>query len=152
MELKSSAFAAGEVLPARYSCDGEGVNPPLQICNVPAQTRSLALIVDDPDAPMMIPRKLAWVHWVLYDMPPTLEEIAENSSPPGIVGNNQLGKPGWTPPCPPDKEHRYFFKLYALDCQLQLPPGASKDQVEKAMEGHVLAKAELIGRYDRKRH
>ncbi len=137
-QLTSPAFKHNQMIPVKYTCKGEDISPPLHIQNIPAGTEALVLIVDDPDAPMG-----TWVHWVVYDILPS-EYIAENSVP-GRQVVNSFGKIEYGGPCPPSGTHRYFFKLYALDTRLMsLEEGTLKDVV-KAMEGHVLGKAELIG-------
>ena len=138
MKITSSAFGHKQMIPQKYSCKGDDVNPPLEISGFPEGTKSLALIVDDPDAPMG-----TWVHWVVFDIPVT-NEIPENSIP-GKQGYNNFDRNDWGGPCPPSGTHRYFFKIYALDTVLNLPEGVKKNQVEKAMQGHVLDKAELVG-------
>lgn len=151
IELTSPAFAHGEAIPARYSCDGDDISPPLQWQNVPAGTESLALIMDDPDAP-----RGTWVHWVLYDLPPETSELPENAAMAGSLpggssqGTNSWNRLGFGGPCPPSGTHRYFFKLYALDTQLDLAAGATKDQLLVAMEGHILGQGELVGTYARR--
>jgi Raf kinase inhibitor-like YbhB/YbcL family protein len=149
MKLTSSAFTNGGKIPFVYTCDGKNINPPLSLSDVPAQVKSLVLIMDDPDVPVSVRKDRMWVHWVVYDMPTTVKAIQENSNPPGTSGKNTSGKLGYDGPCPPDREHRYFFKLYALDTLLKLPSGATKEQVEKAMAGHILASTELMGHYVR---
>lgn len=150
IELSSPAFAHGDAIPATYSCDGEDISPPLQWQNVPEGTESLALIMDDPDAPRGM-----WVHWVLYDIPPETSELPENVTPAdslpggGSQGNSSWNRVGYGGPCPPRGSHRYFFKLYALDTSLNLDPGATKEQLLAAMEGHILAQGELVGTYAR---
>lgn len=149
IELSSPAFADGDAIPAKYSCDGEDVSPPLQWRNVPQGAQSLALIMDDPDAP-----RGTWVHWVLYDIPPETGELPENVAPDdflpgGSQGNSSWNRIGYGGPCPPGGSHRYFFKLYALDALLNLDPGATKEQLLAAMEGHILAQGELMGTYAR---
>jgi len=134
------------MIPAKYCCDGADVSPPLSIEGAPKETKSLALIVDDPDAPVG-----TWVHWVVWNIGVGTREIPENAVPQGAVeGMNDFRKRKYGGPCPPSGTHRYFFKLYALDAPLPLKPGAAKAQVEEAMKGHVLAQAELIGLYRRK--
>jgi Raf kinase inhibitor-like YbhB/YbcL family protein len=118
----------------------------LEIQEVPPGAQSLVLIMDDPDVPKCVREDQMWVHWVIYDMPPTTQHLAENALPPGTVGTGTERK-GYQGPCPPDREHRYFFKLYALNTQLGLPPGATKEVVEQKMKGHILAEAQLVGRY-----
>lgn len=146
MELSSPAFSHEGMIPSEYTCDGADRNPPLTIRNVPAKTGSLALIVDDPDAP-----RGTWVHWVVWDIGPGTTEIPSNSVPSGALqGRNDFGKKAYGGPCPPSGTHRYFFKLYALAASPALKPGATKAQLEEAMKGHILEKTELIGRYRRK--
>lgn len=146
MRLSSPAFNYGNPIPKTYTCDGQNINPPLVTQDVLQDAKSLALIMDDPDAPMG-----TWVHWVLYNINPSTTEIAENSVPPGAIeANTSFNKPGYGGPCPPDREHRYFFKLYALDTTLMADKIGDKEDLEKAMEGHILETGELIGVYDRK--
>jgi len=142
LTITSSVFKNKGVIPAKYTCDGEDVNPPLSVEGVPEETESLVLIVDDPDAPMGM-----WDHWVVWDIPPT-KKIEENSVP-GTEGLNDFGKHSYGGPCPPSGTHRYFFKVYALDTKLDLPSNSRKRNVEKAMEGHILTKGEIIGLYSR---
>lgn len=151
LSLSSTAFQHEGTIPAEYTCDGEDVSPPLQWGNVPDATRSFALIADDPDAPVG-----TWVHWVLYNLPSEASGLPESMPPDADFpdgsrhGKNSWGRLGYGGPCPPGGTHRYFFKLYALDKLLELPTGASKDQLLKAMEGHVLAETRLMGLYERK--
>lgn len=146
MEIISSAFAHNEAIPSKYTCDGENVNPPLSFSNVPNETKSLVLIVDDPDAPLG-----TWVHWTVWNMPPTTTEIPEKSVPAGAIeGQTSFGKPGYGGPCPPSGTHRYFFKLYALDTILSLDASSTKEDLEHAMKNHILSQRELIGLYKRK--
>jgi len=140
MKLTSPAFKHNEFIPAKYTCQGDDVNPPLVIEDVPEGTKSLALIVDDPDAPGM-----TWVHWVVYEMP-VISKIEENSIP-GKQGINDFRKKNYGGPCPPSGTHRYFFKLYALDKKLGLEEGLRKKELEAAMQGHILAECQLIGLY-----
>ncbi len=149
MKLISSAFQPGGRIPPKYTCDGPNVSPPLRIEGIPGGTKSLVLIMDDPDVPKSIRQDGMWDHWVVFDIPPDVQEIPEGQEPPGVAGKGTGGNTTYFGPCPPDREHRYFFKLYALDSFLKLPAGSSKAQVEKAMEGHILEKAELMGRYER---
>jgi len=145
MNLESPTFSNHQNIPSKYTCDGENVNPPLKISEVPEKSKSLVLIVDDPDAPMG-----TWVHWTIWNISPKTTEIPENSVPEGAIeGMTDFGKPGYGGPCPPSGTHRYFFKLYALDITLDLDTSAKKEDIEKAMEGHILDKAELIGLYSR---
>ena len=151
MQLSSPAFEDGGQIPYVYTCDGKNINPPLEIKGVPADTKSLVLIMDDPDVPSFVRKDQMWVHWIIYDMPPKTRVLKENSTPPGIQGSGTGNEHHYQGPCPPDREHRYFFKLYALKAFLNLKPGATKEQVEKAMEGQILEKTELMGRYERKK-
>jgi Raf kinase inhibitor-like YbhB/YbcL family protein len=144
MRLSSSAFGSGEAIPARHTCDGRDVSPPLAIDDIPPGTISLALIVDDPDAPVG-----TWDHWVLYDLP-VAASLPEGARDAGTDGRNSWRRNGYGGPCPPFGEHRYFFRVYALDCRLGLHQGAGKKQVLEAMRGHVLAEAALMGRYSRR--
>lgn len=145
MKIESEAFSNNQFIPKKYTCDGEDINPPLKISEVPQGTKSLVLIVDDPDAPMG-----TWVHWTVWNIPPDISDIPENTVPQGAIeGMTDFGRPGYGGPCPPSGVHRYFFKLYALDTTLELDSSATKRDLEKAMEGHILEKAELIGLYQR---
>lgn len=146
MQIMSAAFAHNQLIPARYTCDGDDMSPPLTISGVPDGTKSLALIVDDPDAPAG-----TWDHWIVFNIPPDTHEILEGSEPRGVHGKGTSGNLEYHGPCPPDREHRYFFKVYALDTMLELSEGASKAELEQAMQGSILDQAELIGRYARGR-
>ncbi len=150
-ELKSAAFTTGSNIPKEFTCDGPDVSPALSWSEPPAGTQNLALIMDDPDAPVG-----TWVHWVLYDLPASERELAEGVPKEEELkngarqGRNDFQRIGYGGPCPPPgKPHRYFFKLYALDAKTNLTPGATKQELERAIEGHVLAKTELIGCYGR---
>lgn len=155
MRLTSDAFEQNGAIPATYTCDGENISPPLTIHDVPAEAKSLVLIVDDPDVPATAKNPVdgspvsVWDHWVVYDMPTTTVDISEGQVPDGTPGKNTRGTNVYGGPCPPDREHRYFFKLYALGAMLQLPEGATKSEVEEAMNGRVLDTAILIGTYNR---
>lgn len=149
MQLRSSAFKHEGSIPSEYSCDGDNVNPELIIKGVPPHAKSLVLIMDDPDVPASVRKECYWDHWVIFNIPPDTAYIPKNSVPQGVLGKNTNGKMCYQGPCPPDREHRYFFKLYALDCKLDLSEGASKKQVEQAIQGHILAQAELMGKYKR---
>lgn len=149
MQLTSTVFANNDAIPARYTCDGEDVNPPLMMGGVPAGTQSLVLTVDDPDVPKSMREDGTWDHWVVFNIPADTTEISEGIEPAGVHGQGTGGDTGYHGPCPPDRQHRYFFKLYALDTMLDLDEGASKAEVERAMAGHVLEQAELIGLYER---
>lgn len=150
IQITSAAFTEGNPIPKKYTCDGEDASPPLTWSGVPAGAKSLALIADDPDAPVG-----TWVHWVIFNLPPTLTGLQEGTTKTptvegGVQGNNDFRKTGYGGPCPPrGKPHRYFFKLYALDTSLSLEPGATKAEVEKAMRGHILAQGQLMGTYSR---
>ncbi len=147
LKLSSTAFQNNGFIPSKYTCDGRDINPPLVIENVQPGTKSLALIVDDPDAPMG-----TWVHWVSWNISPDIKEIKENDTPRGAVaGLNDFKKKSYGGPCPPSGTHRYFFKLYALDTALDLPSGAKKADVEKAIKGHVISQAQIIWLYKRNR-
>lgn len=144
MRISSPAFGDNGKIPAKYTCYGQDASPELAIEGVPPGARSLALIVDDPDAPGG-----TFVHWVLYDIPPSTAVIPENGSA-GTAGPNSAGERGYNSVCPPSGTHRYFFKLYALDAKLSLEPGsAGKQAVEAAMKGHVLASAQIMATYSR---
>ena len=152
MRITSPAFEENGLLPATYTCDGVGVNPPLAFADVPAEAKSLALIMDDPDVPRDRHPEGLFVHWTMWNIEPATVGIEENSVPSGAIeGKNGRGTTGFIGACPPDREHRYFFKLYALDTRLDLPATAGKDELEKAMNGHILASATLMVRYDRPR-
>lgn len=149
--VSSSAFKDGELIPIKYTCDGDNVSPPLSFALIPDNTNSIALIADDPDAPMG-----TWVHWVLYNLPADTTKILEampkdktldNGAKQGANSSNRIG---YTGPCPPSGTHRYFFKVYALDKILTLEPGITKEQLLSAMEGHVLSQGQLMGKYARK--
>lgn len=152
MQLTSSAFAPNTDIPSLYTCEGRDQSPPLAWSGVPAGTQSLALIVDDPDAPDPRAPKKTWVHWVLYDIPPEADHLAKGvwaqELPPGTrQGLNDWHRTGYGGPCPPIGEHRYFFKLYALDTLLTDLHEPTKAQLEQAMRGHVLGEARLVGTY-----
>ena len=154
MELTSTAFPAQGEIPVRHTCEGENLAPPLQWSGVPAGTQSLVLIVDDPDAPDPAAPLRTWVHWVLVDLPPTACGLPEGGRPlpaGAREGLNDWRRPGYGGPCPPVGRHRYFFKLYALDRALPGLPRPTKAAVEQAMRSHVLAQAELVGTYIKRR-
>jgi|SRR5450759_3321113 Raf kinase inhibitor-like YbhB/YbcL family protein len=152
LSIKSDAFAPGGAIPSRYTCEGEDLSPPLAWSNVPAGTKSLALIVEDPDAPDPEAPKTTWVHWILYNLPPSATSLAEDATrlglPPGaLAGRNDWGRTGYGGPCPPIGRHRYFHRLFALDVLLPDLHGPRKASIEKAMHGHILAEAALMGTY-----
>lgn len=151
MKITSSAFHDHERIPVRYTCDGGDIIPPLAISDVPKDAKSLALVMDDPDVPPWARADRNWDHWVVWNIPPGVTAIDEGKAPKGVVGKNSWGRNDYGGPSPPDREHRYFFKLFALDTTLDLPESAGKPELLKAIEGHVVAKTELVGRYDRKR-
>lgn len=143
MKISSSAFEHGGSIPARYSRDGDNLSPPLHFENVPAEARSLVLIMDDPDAP-----RGTFTHWFIFNIDPHVPAFLENQLPEDVrFGLNDWEEPGYGGPRPPDGEHRYFFRLYALDNLLSLPTGAQRRDLERAMESHVVANAELMGRF-----
>ncbi len=151
LKLTSTAFTPGGSIPKKFTCDGPDVSPALAWTDAPAGTQSLSLIMDDPDAPAG-----TWVHWVLYDLPANTRELPEGVPKDNQLSNgarqgrNDFGRIGYGGPCPPPgPAHRYFFKLYALDAKTSLKAGATKAELERAMKGHILAQAELIGRYQR---
>ncbi|MDO8617988.1 MAG: YbhB/YbcL family Raf kinase inhibitor-like protein [Candidatus Uhrbacteria bacterium] len=148
MQLTSSAFEHGKRIPTKYTCDGENINPPLAISDVPYQAQSLVLLMDDPDVPPTAPVRV-WDHWVIFNIPPDTKTIEEGKNPSGVMGKNTRGDLFYGGPCPPDREHRYFFKLYALDTVLSLSDGPTKKEVEQAMQEHVIAQTELVGVYER---
>lgn len=152
-ELKSPAFVSGEEIPRKYTCEGSDVSPPLVWSGAPAETRTFALIVDDPDAPDPRAPQRTWVHWLVYDIPAEetgLREAVRNELDlPGgaLMANNDWGKAAYGGPCPPIGRHRYFFHLFALDVEALDPEAPTKAAVEEAMEAHVLGRAELMGTY-----
>lgn len=147
MKISSTAFTHNGQIPKKYTCDSSDINPPLKFEGVPANAKSLALIVDDPDAPGG-----TWVHWVVWNIAPKTTEIKENSALKGAMqGMNDFRKHDYGGPCPPSGTHRYFFKLYALDAVLNISATAGKTALESAIKGHVLAEAQLVGLYERSR-
>jgi Raf kinase inhibitor-like YbhB/YbcL family protein len=146
-ELTSSASAGGEQIPTRYTCDGEDISPPLQWSEPPAGSQSLALIMDDPDAPVG-----TWDHWLLFNLPADSRSLLEQAGTPSgsVAGKNSWGRREYGGPCPPRGTHRYFFKLFALDTRLDPSAGTNKAQLRQPMTGHILAQAELMGTYTRK--
>jgi len=151
ISVSSSAFQEGGMIPAKYTCDGNDLSPPLKWTGVPEGTKSIALISDDPDAPVG-----TWVHWVMWNLPPTARELAEGVPPKAQLpdgsrqGVSDFGRPGYGGPCPPGGTHRYYFKVYALDAMLDLPNGTRKADLVKAMKGHILAEGQLMGKYSRR--
>jgi Raf kinase inhibitor-like YbhB/YbcL family protein len=154
MQLSSPAFSARGAIPRLYTCDGDDISPPLGWRGLPPDTKSLALIVDDPDAPDPKAPKRTWVHWLLYNLPVGTDRLEENVGDTGLPagtlsGLNDWGRPGYGGPCPPIGRHRYFFKLYALDIQLPDLGQPRKGELLQAMQDHILANAELVGTYQR---
>ena len=146
MKITSFAFQEGGNIPSKFTCDGSDISPPLQITGVPSEAKSLVLIADDPDAPSGL-----FTHWLIWNIPPQTNSISEGSAPKGVHGTNDFGKPGYKGPCPPPGTHRYSFKIYALDRELDLRGGAKRSQLDAAMKGHVVAQGVLVGRYARKK-
>jgi hypothetical protein len=152
MKITSPAFKEGAMIPARYTADGQDISPPLKIEGVPAEAKSIAMISDDPDAPVG-----TWVHWVVWNLSPEKTEIPEAMPSAGQLpdgtrqGTTDFGRTGYGGPAPPSGTHRYYFKVYALDTMLQLRAGATKSELETAMRGHILAESQLMGRYQRRR-
>lgn len=152
--LRSAAFEQGQSIPARYTCDGDDVSPPLAWSGAPEGTRSFALVVDDPDAPDPAAPRTRWVHWVVYEIPATADAIGEDARTNGLPagareGVNDWKRTGWGGPCPPIGRHRYFHRLYALDAALGDLGRPTRTDLERAMRGHVLATAELVGTYEK---
>ena len=146
MKIESPAFLDQQDIPSKYSCDGEGVNPPLAFKDIPVNAKTLALIIDDPDAP-----NGTWTHWTLWNIATTTSQILENSSPAEAVqGQTSSGQNDYGGPCPPSGTHHYFFKLYALDQKLTIPSYSTVDKLVEAMQGHIIQQAQLIGLYSKK--
>jgi len=145
MKITSPNFSKEDMIPKKFTCDGEGINPELEISGAPEETKSLVLIVDDPDAPMG-----NFNHWVMWNIKPSVKKIGENSYPPEAVsGINSGEKNSYVSPCPPSGIHRYYFKIYALNILLNLDASSRKNDVEKAMSSHIIDQAELMGKYSR---
>lgn len=149
MKLTSSAFQEGKIIPSLYTCEGKNISPPLEFSEVPEHSKSLVLIMDDPDVPKTLRASGMYDHWTVFNMPPSTTKLEENTPPPGVQGKNTGGENVYVGPCPPDAQHRYFFKLYALDSLLDLKEGATKEEVEKAMEGHIVDQCQLLGLYEK---
>jgi Raf kinase inhibitor-like YbhB/YbcL family protein len=145
MKITSSAFHEGGNLSSKFTCDGSDTSPPLQITGVPSGTKSLVLIADDPDAPSGF-----FTHWLIWNIAPQTTSISEGNPPKGVHGTNDFGKSEYKGPCPPSGTHKYSFKVFALDRELDLRSGAKRSQLDAAMKGHVIAQGELVGRYARK--
>jgi Raf kinase inhibitor-like YbhB/YbcL family protein len=146
MRITSSAFQEGANIQSKFSCDGANTSPPLQISDFPSEAKSLVLIADDSDAPGGV-----FTHWAVWNISPQTSTIAEGSTPKGVQGTNDFGKSGYGGPCPPSGTHRYYFRIFALDRELDLPSGAKRGQLDAAMKGHVIAQSELMGRYSGKK-
>ncbi len=144
LRVRSVAFSQGGHIPPKYTCEGDNVNPPLESKWLPGEYKIIGHIVEDPDAP-----KGVYDHWLVWNIPPN-ETIAENSKP-GVVGRNSFGNVGYGGPCPPSGSHRYFFKVYALDTQLDIEAGADKERMENAMKDHVVASGELMAYYQKRK-
>ena len=151
MRLESNAFRNNESIPKKYACDGDKVNPPLNFYEVPPGTKTLALIMEDPDVPRNLRPDGMFDHWLIWNMPANIKGIAEDSEPNGVVGQNTRGTLEYVPPCPPDRQRRYIFTLYALDTNLQLSRTSGKGELLKAMTGHIIVESQLIGRYNRQK-
>lgn len=156
LRIASSAFSQNGEIPLRYTCDGEDISPALEWSGLPEGTKSISLIVDDPDAPDPAAPKMTWVHWVLYNIPPSATGLTDGVRPKDLPsgtkeGLNDWKRTGYGGPCPPIGRHRYFYKLYALDVVLSDLDKPTKRELERAMEGHILSKAELVGTYQRSR-
>ena len=151
IKISSSAFGEGGVIPSKYTCDGENISPPLSWSGVPSETKSFALINDDPDAPAG-----TWVHWVIYNIPAAEKELKEGIPPKenldngAVQGLNDFGKSGYGGPCPPGGTHRYYFRIYALDTKLDLQGDITQEKLTDAIKGHILAEGQLMGKYSRK--
>lgn len=146
MTITSPAFQQGGDIPLKFTCDGRNTSPPLQITGVPSEAKTLVVIADDPDAPGGL-----FTHWLVWNIPPQTNSIPEGIAPKGVHGANDFGKSGYGAPCPPSGAHRYYFRVFALDRELDLQSGAKRSRVNAAMKGHVIAQGELMGRYARKK-
>lgn len=144
MKLISPAFEHNKEMPSEYTCDGADTSPELNIEDVPENAKSLVLINDDPDAPVG-----TWDHWIVFNIPPSTSKINKGQEPAGTAGKNSWGRTGYGGPCPPSGTHKYVFKLYALDTELNLPEGSTKKDIESAIEGHIIGQTELMGTYKR---
>ncbi len=156
LKISSKAFEEGGNIPPRYTCDGDDVSPLLRIQGIPEKAKTLVLIMDDPDIPDSVKQSRGidvFDHWVKWDIPVTGDTMIfeEGQEPSGVSGKNSSGELSYHGPCPPDREHRYFFKIYALDSELGLKEGASQKEVERAMQGHIIASGGLMGRYNRQK-
>ncbi|WP_100934250.1 YbhB/YbcL family Raf kinase inhibitor-like protein [Candidatus Chlamydia corallus] len=149
MQLLSPAFAYGRPIPQKYTCQGAGISPPLTFIDVPDTAKSLALIVEDPDVPKEIRSDGLWIHWIVYNLSTTITDLAEGAEIFAVQGLNTSGKPVYEGPCPPDRQHRYFFTLFALNVVLPEEENVTWDQLYEAMENHIIEQAELMGTYEK---
>jgi hypothetical protein len=149
MQITSPAFEHDGKIPSQYTCEGSNTSPPLRFADIPQDAASLVLLMDDPDVPKNIRDDGIWDHWIVYNISPDVRETAEGDEPPGRHGIGTAGNRGYYGPCPPDREHRYYFTLYALDTQLDLKQEPTKAEVIAAMEGHIIDRATLMGRYEK---
>ena len=143
LSLHSIAFSHGGHIPPLYTCEGKDINPPIEISGIPGDAKSLALIMEDPDAP-----NGTFYHWLMWNIPP--QNVINENNTPGICGRNSFNKNNYGGPCPPDGEHRYFFRIFALDTELELPEGSSHSELVNAMEGHILASGDIMGHYKKR--
>lgn len=150
LKITSPAFEMNEMIPSRFTCDGENISPEFIFSNIPEGTHSFALTMEDPDVPHSIRPDGMWNHWVVWNIPPTTTSIKSGATPPGVLGMNTSKRVAYDGPCPPDREHRYIFTLYALDTKLSLPSGANKEALLDDISTHIIEKAQLIGFYNRK--
>ncbi|ANG65954.1 YbhB/YbcL family Raf kinase inhibitor-like protein [Chlamydia gallinacea] len=148
MQLLSPEFSYGQPIPRKYTCQGLDISPPLIFSEVPSEAKSLALLVEDPDVPSYVRKDGLWIHWIVYNLSPSITNLAEGANIFAVQGLNTSGSVGYQGPCPPDKKHRYFFYLYALDVILPEEENVTKEQLLEVMEGHVLETAELMGTYE----
>lgn len=150
LTITSPSFVQNGTIPSLFTCDGKNISPELVFSRVPTNAKSLALTMEDPDVPLTIRPDGMWNHWVVWNIPPATPGIGEGKVPPGVVGSNSRGQSAYGGPCPPDREHRYVFTLYALDSLLDLPMGSTKEELLNALASHIIEHAQLIGRYNRK--
>lgn len=151
LTIISPAFKMNGMIPSRFTCDGKNISPELIFSNIPIGTRSLALTMEDPDVPKNVRADGMWNHWIVWNIPPETTRIEEGFIPPGVVGINTNGNIAYGGPCPPDREHRYVFTLYALDALLSLPQGSTKEELLQELHPHIIEQTQLVGRYNRNR-
>lgn len=149
LSITSPSFDNNGAIPELFTCDGKNISPELLFLNTPKETKSFALTMEDPDVPLTIRADGMWDHWIIWNIPPTTLRIGEGEIPEGSTGTGTNGKASYLGPCPPDREHRYIFTLYALDSVLDIPSGARKEQLLNALAPHIIEKAQLVGRYNR---